>query len=224
MCYNYQRKVCDLMKTIYLIRHSGPFVEIDNYVDNDNVLWSEFNKNMILSPLGEEKAKKLCNVEELKNIDEIYASNSSRAIETAKYLAENNNIKIKLDGRINEREFGVEYIKDLPADFTKLSFDDKNFKVGAGESLNEVDNRLKSFINDLLESENNKYAVVMHGIILLSYLKIICDHFEFDGRNFDIKYNDNIILNGTPKNPSIYKIEFDDNKEVVNVEYIESNS
>ena len=77
-------------------------MEIENYINNDNVLWDEFNKNMILSPLGEENAKKLCNVNELKNIDEIYASNSSRAIETAKYLAETNNIKIKLDERINE--------------------------------------------------------------------------------------------------------------------------
>ena len=78
------------MKTIYLIRHSGPFVEIDNYSESNNVLWDEFNKNMILSPQGEENAKKLCNVDELKNIDELYSSNSSRAIETAKYLAEVN--------------------------------------------------------------------------------------------------------------------------------------
>ena len=205
------------MKTIYLIRHSAPFVEIDNYIDNDNVLWSEFNKNMILSPQGEENARKLCNVEELKEINEIYASNSSRAIETAKYLAESNNIRIKLDERINEREFGVEYIKDLPSDFTKLSFEDKNFKVNNGESLNEVDNRLKSFINDLLDNDSNKIAIVMHGIILLSYLKTICNHFEFDGRNFNIKYNNNVVLDGTPKNPSIYKIEFDDNKNVVNI-------
>ena len=209
------------MKTIYLIRHSAPFVEIDNYVGNDNVLWSEFNKNMILSPKGEENAKKLCNVDELKEINKIYASNSSRAIETAKYLAESNNIRIKLDERINEREFGVEYIKDLPSDFTKLSFEDKNFKVNNGESLNEVDNRLKSFINDLLDNDSNKIAIVMHGIILLSYLKNICNHFEFDGRNFNIKYNDNVVLDGTPKNPSIYKIEFDDNKNVINVEYVE---
>ena len=209
------------MKTIYLIRHSAPFVEIDNYVGNDNVLWSEFNKNMILSPKGEENAKKLCNVDELKEINKIYASNSSRAIETAKYLAESNNIRIKLDERINEREFGVEYIKDLPSDFTKLSFEDKNFKVNNGESLNEVDNRLKSFINDLLDNDSNKIAIVMHGIILLSYLKTICNHFEFDGRNFNIKYNDNVVLDGTPKNPSIYKIEFDDNKNVINVEYVE---
>lgn len=209
------------MKTIYLIRHSAPFVEIDNYVNNDNVLWSEFNKNMILSPKGEENAKKLCNVEELKDINEIYASNSSRAIETAKYLAESNDIRIKLDERINEREFGVQYIKDLPSDFTKLSFEDKNFKVNNGESLNEVDSRLQSFINDLLDNDSNKIVIVMHGIILLSYLKTICNYFEFDGRNFNIKYNENIILNGTPKNPSVYKIEFDDNKNVINVEYVE---
>lgn len=209
------------MKTIYLIRHSAPFVEIDNYINNDNVLWSEFNKNMILSPLGEENAKKLCNINELKGINEIYASNSSRAIETAKYLAESNNLKIKLDKRINEREFGVEYIKDLPTDFTKLSFEDKNFKVNNGESLNEVDYRLKSFINDVLDNNNNKIAIVMHGIILLSYLKTICNHFAFDGSNFNIRYNDNIVLNGKPKNPSIYKIEFDDSKNVINVEYVE---
>lgn len=209
------------MKTIYLIRHSAPFVEIDNYTNNDNVLWSEFNKNMILSPQGEENAKKLCDVDELKYLDEIYASNSSRAIETAKYIAVNNNIKIKLDKRINEREFGVKYIKDLPTDFTKLSFEDKNFKVIGGESLNEVDDRFKSFINDLLDENNNKIVIVMHGIILLSYLKIICNHFEFDGINFKISYNDNIVLDGIPKNPSIYKVEFDDNKNVINVKCIE---
>ena len=60
----------------------------------------------------------------------------------------------------------------------------------------------------------------MHGIILLSYLKTICKHFEFDGRNFNIKFNDNVVLDGTPKNPSIYKIEFDRNKNVINVESV----
>ena len=210
-----------MMKTIYLIRHSAPFVEIDNYINKDNVLCSEYNKNMILSPQGEENAKKLCNVEELKDINEIYASNSSRTIETAKYLAESNNLKIKLDDRIGKREFGVKYIKDLPNDFTKISFDDKSFKVNNGESLNEVDNRFKSFINDLLNNKSNKVAIVIHGIILLSYLNTICDYFEYDGKNFDIKFNKNIILNGTPKNPSVYKIEFDDNKNIINVEFIE---
>ena len=61
----------------------------------------------------------------------------------------------------------------------------------------------------------------MHGIILLSYLQTICTEFSFDGRNFSIKYNDNTILNGSPKNPSIYKIKFNDNKNVINVDFVE---
>ena len=132
------------VKTIYLIRHSGPFVEIENYT-NEKVLWSEFNRNMILSLLGEINAQKLCNVKELKGLSAIYVSNSARAIGTAKYLAELNDLKIKLDARINERELGVNYLQDLPADFTKHSFDDKNFKLPHGESLNQVDIRFKSF-------------------------------------------------------------------------------
>ena len=211
------------MKTIYLIRHSAPFIEIDNYANSDNILWSEFNRNMILSSKGEENAKKLCNIDELKDINEIYSSNSFRAIGTAKYLAESNNLKIKLDDRINEREFGVKYIKDLPNNFTKISFDDKTFKVNNGESLNDVDNRFNSFIGDLLDNNSGKIVIVMHGIILLSYLKNICNHFEFDGKNFNIKYNNNLILNGTPKNPSVYKIEFDNNKKILNVNHVNFN-
>lgn len=207
------------MTTIYLIRHSAPFVEIDNYTNYKDVLWKEYNKNMILSPLGEEKAKELCNIEELKNINEVYSSNSSRAIETAKYLAESNNVKIKLDDRINEREFGVLYLKDLPNDFNKLSFDDKTYKIGDGESLDDVDNRFKSFISELLDKNIDRVIIVMHGIILLSYLESICDYFDFDGKRFYIKYKDNIVLDGTPSNPSVYKIEFN-NKNVINVSYV----
>lgn len=205
------------MTTIYFVRHSAPFVEIENYKDYVNVSWDEYNKNMILSVIGEENAKKLSKIEELHNIDEIYASNSFRAIGTAKYVAELNNLKIRLDKRIDERCFGIVKLSELPENFTKHSFDDKAFKVDDGESLNEVDKRLESFINDTLDKNNNKIVVVLHGIILLSYLKRVCDEFSYDGRNFDIKYKNKVILNGTPDNPSIFKIDFDDNKEITNI-------
>ena len=70
------------MKTIYLVRHSAPFVEIDNYEDFKSVSWNEYNRNMILSSEGEEKAKKLCDIEEFKDIDAIYSADSFRAIGT----------------------------------------------------------------------------------------------------------------------------------------------
>ena len=207
------------MKTIYLIKHSGPFVDIKNYEDYENVLWEDYNRNMILSTEGEKRAEELCNIEELDNVDRIFTSNSVRAIATAKYLAEKNNIKIELDKRIDERIFGVETLNDLPKDFNKLSFDNKNFKMKSGESFNEVDSRFINFINDLLEQDSNKNVLVIHGLILLSYLETICD-FSFDGNIFDIKYKNKVIINGNPKSPSVYKITYNDNKEVIDVELI----
>lgn len=211
------------MTTIYLIRHSAPFLEIDNYKDYKNVLWSEYNKNMILSIHGEENARKLCNLEELTNIDDIYASNSFRAIGTAKYISENNGIKIKLDSRIDEREFGINKLIELPDNFNKISFDNKDFKINDGESLNDVDHRLQSFINEILETNNKKIVIVLHGIILLSYLQTICDKFSFDGKKFNIQFKNEIILDGNLKNPSVYKIIFNEKKNVESIKCLEVN-
>lgn len=194
-------------------------MNIKNYEDYEYVLWEDYNRNMILSTEGEKRAEELCNIEELDNVDRIFTSNSVRAIATAKYLAEKNNIKIELDKRIDERIFGVETLNDLPKDFNKLSFDNKNFKMKSGESFNEVDSRFINFINDLLEQDSNKNVLVIHGLILLSYLETICD-FSFNGNIFDIKYKNKVIINGNPKSPSVYKITYDDNKEVIDVELI----
>lgn len=206
------------MKYIYLIRHSSPFVEIENYNDYKNVLWDEYNKNMILSVEGEEKAKKLCDIKELKNIKNIYSSNSFRAIGTAKYLSELNNTKIKLDDRINERNLGVKYINDLPDDYTKHSFNDKNFKVYDGETLNDVDFRFNDFIKDILK-ENDKTILVIHGIILLSFLQNNCE-FEYNKNKILVKHNNEVIIEGNPKSPGVYKVVYNDDNKIIQISNI----
>lgn len=206
------------MKIVYLIRHSAPFVMIDNYDDYQNVSWDDYNRNMILSSLGEDNAKKLCDIEELNHIDVIYSSDSYRAIGTSKYLAEKNNLKIKLDNRINERKLGCEKISDLPLDFFRNSFDNKDLKFASGESLNEVDSRFNSFLNNVLDGTDNNIVLVIHGMILMSYLKSICD-FNFDGNNFKISFNHIEVMNGRFKNPDVFKICFED-KKVVSIENI----
>lgn len=200
-----------MKKIIYLIRHSSPFIEIENYDDYRNIKWSEYNKNMILSCDGEKKASELCNIDELKNIKDVYSSNSFRALSTAKYIAENNSVKIKLDDRINEREFGVEYLNELPEKFNKISFDDKDFKIQTGESLNEMDDRLNSFINEFLQSKIEKCVLVMHGIMLLSFLQNNCD-FLYDGEIITITYKEKKIVEDKPKSPGVYKIVYENNK------------
>ena len=207
------------MKTIYLIRHSAPFIEIENYDDYENVLWNDYNRNMILSSEGEENAKKLCELDELRNLDAVYAADSFRAIGTAKYVAEMNNLKIRLDERINERNLGVKTISELPKNQTITSFSNKDYKFGTGESLNEVDIRFNSFITDLLNDTNSRVALFIHGIIMMSFLQNNTE-FSFDGRNMKLIFNDKEIYNDKMKNPMVFKIDYDAN-EIINIEFID---
>lgn len=207
-----------MIKTIYLVRHSMTGVNIENYKDYKIVPWKEYNTNMVLSVKGEQSAKKLCEIAELKDIEELYASSSPRAIATAKYLSENQNISIKLDNRINEINFGVEYISELPEDFNYQMFNNKSLRFAKGETLEELDTRITNFINEKLDNDSNKIVIVLHGIILLSYLGTIAEE-TFDGKGFKISFNGKEILNGNPSAPDIYKITYV-NKEVVGVERI----
>ena len=206
------------MKTIYLIRHSAPFIEIENYEDYKNVPWNDYNRNMILSSEGEEKAKNLCELDELKHLDSVYSADSFRAIGTAKYVAEINNLKIKLDSRINERNLGVNTISELPENQTLESFKNKDYKFGTGESLNEVDKRFNLFINDLLESNDNNIALFIHGIIMMSFLQNNTD-FSFDGKNMKLIFNDKEVYNDKMINPMVFKVEYEDNK-ITNIKFI----
>lgn len=206
------------MQTIYLMRHSMTGVNVENYKNFREVLWKEYNANMILSVIGEERAKNLCNIQELDNIEEIYASSSARAIATAKYLADKKEISIKLDKRINEIDLDVEYYSEMPDDFNKQMFSNKNLKLNTHESFNDMDKRFNEFIEEILNAGKNNVAVIIHGIILLSYLGSIADE-KFDGKQFKITFNGKEILNGTPSAPDIYKLTFD-NKELIDIERI----
>ena len=56
--------------------------------------------------MGEERAKIVCNHEELKNIDVVYASNCVRTLQTAKYLLDSQGLKVIIDDRLDERRDG----------------------------------------------------------------------------------------------------------------------
>lgn len=83
--------------TIYLIRHSEQLkIENKNDCNESSQL---INERIPLSINGEMLAEKLSNLDELKNIDVLISSNYIRAISTAKYIAEKNNIEINIDER-----------------------------------------------------------------------------------------------------------------------------
>ena len=95
------------MKTlIYLIRHAQPIkIELKNVNNNDDCQIQ--NEKQVLSLKGEKQAFELSKKDIFKNIDSVYSSKYVRAIETAKYIASENNIPILIDERLGERKLGV---------------------------------------------------------------------------------------------------------------------
>ena len=87
---------------LYLIRHSLQLKELENIITDESSQLK--NEKIILSCEGEKKAEKLSKNEELKNISEIWSSSYVRAISTAKYIAQENNILLNIDQRLNERK------------------------------------------------------------------------------------------------------------------------
>ncbi len=91
------------MKTIiYLVRHSKPLKEREWYFTNESLQVQ--NEKDILSIEGEQMACDHFANKEFENIDCVYSSNYIRAISTAKYVASNNNLKIKIVDDLGERK------------------------------------------------------------------------------------------------------------------------
>lgn len=97
---------------IYLIRHSEQLKIKGSYLAGEDEQVK--NEKIILSIEGERKAKEFSEKEELKNIDVLYSSNYVRAIATAKYIADKNNVDINVDDRLGERKLrGFSSFKEI---------------------------------------------------------------------------------------------------------------
>lgn len=194
---------------LYLIRHSEGCSKsvIKNIQNSDS--FQENNEKSILSVVGEEKARQLSELEELKNIDAVYSSNYVRCLATAKYLAEANDKVINVDERLGERIIG-----DIDGidwyDFHQQQMKDFDYKRDGGESLNETKKRMVEAIKNILMFEtDNRVAVVTHSTAMTCLLSAWCEV----GRNYHneviLSFNDDTIVDGQWTAPMVYKVEFD---------------
>ena len=208
------------MTTIYLIRHSKP-LKVNNEFNNDNLQIQ--NEKSSLSIEGENIAKEKLNNKEFDNIDILFSSNYVRAIQTAKYLAEKNNLEINIISDLGERKFGIDSWEQLPENFEKKQFLDENYKIGNGESQKEVRDRMYSTIMKILEENRNKrIAIVSHATAISYLLKKWCDIQIVDDK-LRYSFNNNIILNGYFNYCETFKLEFDDKNKIISIENIKFN-
>lgn len=190
---------------IYLIRHSKVLKIQKNVNENSQIS----NEKIILSIEGEKKAEELSYIPELQNIDILYSSNYVRAISTAKYIADKNNININIDENLGERKLGnlkeLEILgKDKKHSFTTEQLIDKNFKNIDGESRLEAEERINKCFNKIFkENIGKKVAIVSHGAILKFLIMKWCKLND----KFEIEFNKNIIKLDSP---GIIKLIFED--------------
>lgn len=205
------------MTTIYFMRHSIPLdFEYLNNVNNNDVEQVK-NEKWPLTIEGEALARSRSERDIFKNIDIVYASNYVRAISTAKYFSE----MINIDQDFGERKFGVDKWEDLPTDFGLRQIQDFDYKVGNGESLNEVKKRMLNGLNNILDNHKGKTVLVIsHGTALTCLLSNWCEiNYDFKNEILEYYYNNKYLLKGRVGYCNIFKLEFD-NKELINLTYI----
>lgn len=205
---------------VYLVRHSE--VTSKNNLKEISKKESEqvSNEKSFLSVSGEKRAEELSKCSELQNIDAIYSSNYVRALETAKYIALENNTIINIDDRLNERKIGA--MGDMEwQEFYRLQMKDFDFKLSGGESLNQTKKRMVEAMKSILMFETgNRVAVISHSTALTCLLSAWCEM----GHNYDgdiiLSYDNETIVDGSFEAPMVFKVVFD-GMNVLSVEYLD---
>ncbi len=198
------------MTTIYLIRHSKS-IGINN-VKYETILEDQIkNERLPLSPDGEELAKKISEYDELKDIDVIYSSEYERAISTAKYISDKNELLLHITNKLNERKMGD--TKDIPKFFWSTQFEDENAKANGGESRKEVTKRMYDFLESILKEYKNKRIVLVTHATAISFLLMKwCElvDIDIDNKSRQLNFKGKEVINDVIGTPEIFKLEFDD--------------
>lgn len=204
--------------TVYFIRHSEPIGKsfVENIENNNSLqIW---NEKMPLSIDGEAKAKALSELSELQNLDQIFSSNYVRAISTAKYIANQNNLTLKVVESFGERKFGVFSWNELPINFTKKQIEKKDFKTKHGESRREVTTRMYNALIKILNNhQGERIAITSHATALTFLFMHLCTY-----ENNKVVFNNQVIIDETFKwnAPELFELKFNDNNELVSIKNI----
>ena len=159
-----------------------------------------------LTERGREQAKRLAEVLKNERIDALFSSPLKRTFHTAKIIGEALGIEPKKEDRIIEINHGVwsgllveEVKKRYPEDFELWLKEPHKVKFPEGESLEDVFNRVKDFLDDILKNYNEKtVAIVSHTVPIRCLYCAVLDvdlskfwSFGCDNASYSVVYLDN---------------------------------
>ena len=209
------------MTTVYLIRHSKKYNKTNYLSINTSQNKSLLEEKVILDIKGEKMAEEMSKKEEFKNLDVIYSSNCVRALQTAKYFYEPQNIKPIIDDRFDERRVGISNEKEYP-DWYFRQFEDKDFKTIGGESVNECFKRFNEAFKEVIQSNKDKrIAIFTHGNAMIFFLIHYVDNYKVRAyKDFELIFNNKKIFEGKINFLDTFKLEIDDNFNISDIKVI----
>ena len=129
---------------------------------------------------GKEQAKELRDRLAEENIDKVYSSSMTRALETAEIVAEPHDVEIEEIEELKEvarAKFEGEQFEDLIEEITSSETEDYLWKPKGGESLEELKERGVKFLNSIKgEQEGEKIIAISHGGTISSTILGILEH------------------------------------------------
>lgn len=156
------------MTKVYFIRHARP----------DFSVHDDYSR-----PLTEEGMKSCKFVTEFlsdKNITKVFSSPYKRTIDTVKDFAEGVGLDIEIVEDFRERKIDNVWIEDFTA-FAKAQWNNFDYKLENGESLNEVQKRNVDVLNIILKKNKNANIVIgTHGTALSTILQYYNKNFDYN--------------------------------------------
>ncbi|RKX68945.1 histidine phosphatase family protein [candidate division TA06 bacterium] len=162
------------MTRLFLVRHGQTYWNVEQRMQG----W----KDSPLTDIGINQAKQLS--ESLKNeiFNAIYTSSSGRAVQTAKILKNNRDIKIVKNDNLRELNFGnwdghlfSELENKFPDKFKQLKENPHLFESPLGESFLIAQNRVLFAINRIILNHfGENILIISHAIVIkliISYYK-----------------------------------------------------
>ena len=198
---------------VYLVRHSEPFKIHRGIEDvNENILFS--NIKSPLSVNGEKLAEKVSLNTEFNNLDAVWSSDYVRTMSTAKYFAQNNNLKVNISYQLGERKHGVNSWHELPSDFEIHQFQDENYKIGNGESQKEVRERIYNKLIKVIEENKGKRILIVGHSTAIAYLLGKWCEISYDSY---YKFNGKTFFDGKWDYLETFKLEFDAHNDLIKI-------
>ena len=163
------------MTEVYLIRHS---IKMRGPVKGD---FSVYDRMQPLSGEGEERAKQLLELPELRGAGFAAASTMSRSLATIRYLLEADDVPFAIDDRLRELDFGIKP-EGMPMDeFMGRRWEHPEEVPQGGESVVQCRSRMDAAIREIVrEHPGEKILIGSHGAAIGAYLSGVIDCVDDD--------------------------------------------